>query len=112
MKNLLVISALVIALFGCAANELRPDAQRVRVLTSAPGPECKYLSDVTGGQGNFITGYYTSNANLQAGAINDLKNQAAAIGGNAILILANTAGLYQGTQTSVTSTANVFSCKN
>ena len=112
MKNLFVISVVAFSLCGCAANELHQDSQRVRVLTSAPGSECKYQSDVTGGQGNFITGYYTSNANLQTGAINDLKNQAAAIGGNAILILANTAGLYQGTQTSVTSTANVFACKN
>jgi hypothetical protein len=112
MKNLLTTSALAIILFGCAAKELHPDAQKVRLLTSAPGSECKYVSDVTGGQGNFISGYYTSNANLQAGAINDLKNQAAAMGGNAILILANTTGLYQGTQTSVTTTANVFACKN
>lgn len=97
-------------LLGCAANELRPDAQRVRLLGSAPGPECKYLGDATGGQGNFITGYYTSNSNLQAGSINDLKNKAARMGGNAIHVLANTTGLDQGTQTSVTSTGNVYYC--
>jgi hypothetical protein len=80
------------------------------LLGTTPGAECKYLGDATGGQGNFITGYYTSNANLQAGSINDLKNQAAGMGGNAIHILSNTTGLDQGTQTSVTSTGNVYFC--
>ena len=110
MRFLLAIVA--ITLIGCAANTLRPEAQRVRLLGAIPGPECKYMGDATGGQGNFLTGPYTSNANLQAGAINDLKNQAATMGGNAVYILANTTGLDKGTQTSVTSTGNVYFCKN
>ena len=61
-----------------------------------------------GDQGNFIAGYYTSNTNLQVGAINDLKNNAASIGGNVIFVVANTAGLDKVIQTSITSTANVF----
>ncbi|MFM8339926.1 MAG: DUF4156 domain-containing protein [Fluviibacter sp.] len=108
-----VISALcAIALVGCAANTLRPEAQKVRLLGATPGPECKYMGDATGGQGNFFTGQYTSNANLQTGALNDLKNQAAAMGGNAVYVLANNTGLDKGTQTSVTSTGNVYFCKN
>lgn len=100
-----------IALAGCAANSLRPEAQKVRLLPAAPGPECKYVGDATGGQGNFITGPYTTNSNLQAGAINDLKNQAAAMGGNAVYVLTSSAGLEKGTQTSFTTTGNVFFCK-
>ena len=108
-----VISALcAIALVGCAANTLRPEAQKVRLLGATPGRECKYMGDATGGQGNFITGPYTTNSNLQAGAINDLKNQAAAMGGNAVLVLTSSAGLDKGTQTSFTSTGNVFYCKS
>lgn len=108
-----VISALcAIALVGCAANTLRPEAQKVRLLGATPGPECKYMGDATGGQGNFFTGQYTSNANLQTGALNDLKNQAAAMGGNAVYVLANNTGLDKGTQTSVISTGNVYFCKN
>lgn len=34
------------------------------------------------------------------------------MGGNAVFVLANTAGLDKGTQTSVTSTGNVYLCKN
>ena len=106
-----ILALVAIALCGCAANALRPEAQKVRLLGATPGPECKYIGDATGGQGNFFTGQYTSNANLQAGAINDLKNQAAAMGGNAVFLVANTTGLDKGTQTSVTSTGNVFFCK-
>lgn len=108
----IIVTICVIALVGCAANSLRPEAQRVRLLPSAPGAECKYIGDATGGQGNFITGPYTTNSNLQAGAINDLKNQAAAMGGNAVLVLTSSAGLDKGTQTSFTSTGNVFYCKS
>ena len=107
-----ILALIAITLCGCAANTLRPEAQKVRLLGTTPGSECKYIGDATGGQGNFFTGQYTSNANLQAGAINDLKNQAAAMGGNAVFLLANTTGLDKGTQTSVTSTGNVFFCKN
>ena len=107
-----ILALVAITLCGCAANTLRPEAQKVRLLGTTPGCECKYIGDATGGQGNFFTGQYTSNANLQAGAINDLKNQAAAMGGNAVFLLANTTGLDKGTQTSVTSTGNVFFCKN
>ena len=111
-KNNLAVLIFSVIVAGCAATELRPDAQRVRLLTSPPNSDCKQLGDVTGGQGNFFTGYYTSNSNLQAGAINDLKNQAAAMGGNALLILSNTPGLYGGTQTTLTATGAVFACKN
>lgn len=109
MRLFLAVGAIL--LVGCAANSLRPEAQKVRLLSATPGPECKYIADATGGQGNFITGPYTTNSNLQAGAINDLKNQAAAMGGNAVFVLTSSAGLDGGTQTSFTSTGNVFFCK-
>lgn len=56
MKSPVVGSVINISLFGCAANERHPDAQRVMLLSLAHGSECKYPSDVTGGQGNFISG--------------------------------------------------------
>ena len=108
----LILLTTLITLSGCAATELRPDAQRVNLLASPPNSDCKQLGNVTGGQGNFFTGAYTSNPNLQVGAINDLKNQAAAMGGNALFILSNTPGLSSGTQTTVTTTGIVFACKN
>lgn len=59
---------------GCAAVELESGAQQVRIITTEP-QGCEYLGEVTGSQGNFFTGGYTSNANLETGARNDMKNQ-------------------------------------
>ena len=39
-----------------------------------------------GSQGNWFTGDFTSNENLMIGARNELKNNAAALGGNYVLL--------------------------
>lgn len=116
MKGLgyLIIASLLI---GCAAEQLQPGAERVRVMQSEP-KGCKYLGEVTGNQGNFFTGGWTSNENLETGARNILKNKAYKMGGNAVVLLTNRAGQtgnyseYGGgtRQTNVTLTGTVFKC--
>jgi len=117
-KNVYFIVALLLT--GCSATPLNHNALRVRITNSEPGKECKYLGDVTGSQGNFMTGGFTSNANLETGARNDIKNKAASLGGNVVAILTQRAGetgtVYGGSgsvqQTNVTLTGNVYSCPN
>ena len=117
MKKLTLIT-LAILLAGCSAHNLNPQAQRVRVTNNEPGKECKFLGDITGSQGNFFTGGWTSNSNLETGARNDLKNQAANMGGNVVSIITQRAGqtgsMYDGSgsseQTNVTLTGNVYHC--
>jgi hypothetical protein len=117
MKKSLFALALIL-LAGCSAHSLKSGASHVRVTNNEPGKECKFLGDVTGNQGNLLTGGFTSNANLETGARNDLKNQAAAMGGNVVAILTQRAGqtgsLYDGSgsmaQTNVTLTGNVYRC--
>lgn len=90
----------------------------MRIINSEPGKECTYLGDVIRNQGNFFTGGFTSNSNLEKGARNDLKNQAANMGGNVVSILMQrawqTGSLYDGSgsmeQTNVTLTGNVYRC--
>lgn len=102
---------------GCAAVELESGAQQVRIMTTEP-QGCEYLGEVTGSQGNFFTGGYTSNANLETGARNDMKNQAHKIGANTVQMLTNRAGqtgaLGQGSgsmqQTNVTYTGIAYKC--
>ena len=107
---------LAASVVGCAATVLSPGAESVRVSNSEPGEECKYLGDVTGSQGNFFTGPYTSNENLETGARNELKNKAFAMGGNLVVILTQRAGQTGsgpyggGQQTNVTITGNVYHC--
>ncbi len=116
MKITIVFLAAVMA--GCAAAPLIPGSERVRITNSEPGKECKFLGDVTGIQGNFFSGPWTSNENLETGARNDLKNKAAALGGPVVAILTQRAGQtgssgqYGGSieQTNVAIGGNVYSC--
>ena len=104
-------------LTGCAAMELESGAQQVRIVTNEP-QGCQYLGEVTGNQGNLLTGGFTSNANLETGARNDMKNQAYKMGANTVQLLTNRAGqtgsFGQGSgameQTNVTYTGIAYKC--
>jgi hypothetical protein len=76
---------------GCAAVPLNPEAHQIRITTNEPAG-CKYLGEVTGNQGNFFTGGFTSNANLETGARNEMKNEAGKLGANVVQMLTNRAG--------------------
>lgn len=78
-KKLVFLSALMLT--ACSANSLQHGAEGVRVTHNEPDTSCTYLGDVTGSQGNFFTGGWTSNSNLETGARNDLKNKAWKMGG-------------------------------
>ena len=103
---------------GCAATPLKPGAELVRVTHVEPTSGCKWLGDVTGSQGDSFTGQYTTNANLETGARNDLKNKAAALGGNLVVLITERVGrnfdlgLDSETvhRTDVTLTGSVYRC--
>jgi hypothetical protein len=91
-------------LVGCASVELESGAQQVKIVTNEP-QGCEYLGEVTGSQGDFFTGAFTSNANLETGA-------------NTVQMLTNRAGqtgsMGQGSgsmeQTNVTYTGVAYKC--
>lgn len=81
--SILVVVSLVLS--GCAAISATSSGERVEVVTEAPSKyACKFLGDVYGSQGNWITGDFTSNKNLAMGSRNDLKNETAELGGNVV----------------------------
>lgn len=116
MKRL-VMTAATLLLAGCSAQQLKPGADKIRVFQTEP-KGCKYLGEATGNQGNFLSGGWTSNENLETGARNTLKNKAMEMGGNAVAILTNRAGntgsfgQYGGgmSQTNVTLAGTVYNC--
>lgn len=116
MKKI-ILGAMLLSLMGCAAAQLTPGAEKVRFMQSEP-KGCKYVGEATGNQGNFFTGGWTSNENLETGARNTLKNKAKEMGGNVVVILTNRAGQtgsygqYGGgsQQTNVALTGTVFNC--
>lgn len=112
-----VVSISIIAstlLSACAAVAPNPGAEKVRITNQEPDKTCKFLGDVQGGQGGYWTGGYTTNENLERGALNDLKNKAAALGGNTIEILTNRATdagyLFSSYKQEVTLVGNVYAC--
>jgi hypothetical protein len=118
--SLILASALVLA--GCASIELDQRASKV-IASPNPAPKgCKYVGQVNGNQGNFFTGQYTSNRNLEIGAMNDMKNQAAKLGANYVQMIVNRAGntgsmsMNDGNgaggmaQTNVTNMGNAYAC--
>lgn len=120
LKKSLTLVA-VIALTACQAVPLNKEAELVRVTLKDPSEHCQYLGEVTGNQGDAISGLFTSNEDLETGARNKLKNLALAKGGNTIYLLTNRAGVtgnydtdYGGgsTQTNVTLTGGVYFCSN
>lgn len=126
MKKLLYVSALTLLIGGCASIPADPQAARVIASPNAAPKGCKYVGQVVGNQGNFFTGGFTSNRNLEEGAMNDLRNKAARLGANYIQLVTNRAGVTGSTsgafgnnggfvsggseQTNVTNLGNAYIC--
>lgn len=122
MKKLSVILASALLVTSCASIELSPQANKV-IASPNPAPKgCKYLGQVSGNQGNFFTGGFTSNRNLEVGAMNDMKNEASKMGANYVQLIVNRAGVTgsmsmqngngggSSEQTNVTNMGNAYSC--
>jgi len=107
---------------NCSSLSLNPGAEKVQLSHSKADKTCQFLGTVFANQGNAFTGGFTSNANLQEGAFNDLRNKGYAMGGNYIQIIANQAGVTgsgggdlsgfgsRSQQTNYTVTGSVFKC--
>jgi hypothetical protein len=81
------ILSVIALLSGCAANSVHSDAKNVEIVSEVPdSSKCKFLGEVSGTQGNWFTGDYTSNENLVVGARNELRNKTQALGGNIVYI--------------------------
>ncbi len=114
-NSALYIGAALATVNACAPiPTASPGASMVRVTQKEPGKSCTFLGDITGSQGDFLLGAITSNADLETGARNDLKNKAAAMGGNLVYLLTQRAGQTGSkdslSQTNVTLSGNVYRC--
>lgn len=119
MKKILIsVICCMSVLVGCSSIEVDPAANNVIVSPNAPSKKCQYIGQFTGNQGNMFTGGWTSNKNLEQGAMNDLRNQAAKAGANYVQLITSRAGDtgagglntsgYQ--QTNVTNLGNAYKC--
>lgn len=114
-KTSLIAVLAAVFVSGCSSIPLEPHATKVVVSTNKPPKGCKYIGQVVGNQGNFFTGEWTSNRNLEAGAMNDMKNQTIKLGGNYVQLVttrAGSTGSHGGAmqQTNVTNVGNAYVC--
>lgn len=83
IKILLGASALLL-LAGCTTtNDLTQAGSQVRFSEDKPGNECQFVGQVEGVQSNWLTGVNGESSSMR-GAVNDMRNKAAAMGGNVI----------------------------
>ena len=103
----------VLALSGCSANQVIPEANTVEIVNEKPDKNtCKFLGEVVGSQGNWVTGDFTSNENLVIGARNELRNQAYKLGGNVVYVqdMKNTNAWGSLGTTNTTAIGKVYKC--
>jgi hypothetical protein len=82
-----LVLALTAAMAGCAATPLQvPQAATILVTRNAPPPECDFLKEVRGSQGNFWTAEFTSDEDLVVGARNKMRDAAYQLGANYVQI--------------------------
>ena len=87
--NYINVTILSVILAGCSAIPLDPEAHKIIVSPNKVPAGCKYLGQVVGNQGNFFSGGYTSNKNLEEGAMHDIKNKASKLGANYVQLITN-----------------------
>jgi hypothetical protein len=61
MKKLTILTIAAFSMAGCSAIPVNPQAASILVTPNPPAKNCKYLGQVSGNQGNFFTGGWTSN---------------------------------------------------
>ncbi|CAA0104480.1 Uncharacterised protein [BD1-7 clade bacterium] len=77
----------VLLLGGCAAKQVESGAERVELTNEMQeNRQCTFVTELTGSQGNMVTGDFTSDENLVMGARNDLRNKAYHEGANLVVI--------------------------
>lgn len=115
VKYLAGIVGAALLMAGCSSsNELSSAGQSVRFVEDKPGAECQLIGTATGKQSNWLSGQHGEEGGSMRGAATDLRNQAAAMGGNVIYGVSSPS---QGMLSSFVPTASemigqVYKCPN
>ncbi len=103
--------AVAIVLSGCAATPATQQGSAVEIVTQKP-IGCRLVGEAIGSQGNVFSGDFTTDQNLLVGARNDLRNKAAALGGNVVQVQDTLNSTHPNSRGAVKSTVvgSVFAC--
>ncbi|PIK15642.1 DUF4156 domain-containing protein [Halobacteriovorax sp. JY17] len=101
-------------LCSCAANVVHNEAINVEIVYAKPDMnKCVFLKEVSGSQGNWVTGDFTSNEDLLVGARNTLKNNTYSLGGNVVHVheVTNASAWKAAGNTATAITGSAYSCE-
>lgn len=85
-RMFLLLAPALCLLAACAVKPLIPGGATILLSKEPAPPECVFLGEVQGAQGNFWTAEFTSDAKLIAGARNELRNSAFELRANYVKI--------------------------
>ncbi len=111
-KKMYVTAVAAIALAGCQSNQLTPAAQKVMLAPNSPPSACRFIRSISSDkQVNFLSHGFSTNSKAEQAAMNDLKNQAASLGGNYVQMSANRSSINDDQQQiQVAYTGKVYQC--
>jgi hypothetical protein len=95
---------------GCSTEDLTDAGAKVVASRNAPAVACTQLGFVVGHGGGTFGGGFISNDDLIEYAMNDLRNQAADLGGNYVQYDTPTMGDGDGTTTTATVSGTAYRC--
>ena len=113
--NLTIATMAILGLTGCVAKEISAQARSVEIVNDKPDmKKCKFLGEIVGSQGNFLTGDFTSNKDLIIGARNELRNKAHKLGANIVYIqdMKNASAYGSLGTTNTTAIGKAYKCKD
>ena len=84
--NPLYLALPLMILAGCAAKPNNSGTEHILLTSHKADESCKFLGEVRGTQGNLLTATFTSDEHLIQGARNELRNLAATMGANYVVI--------------------------
>lgn len=91
-----------------STHQIQQDANQVRLYEEySVIEECRFIQEIIGTEGHWYNHLFISNKTLIQAAINDLKNQAWALGADTVLLNSNL--LFT---SSVTLVGQAYSCSN
>ncbi len=111
-KKIIFSAAVVAGLTGCQSDRLSTEAQKVVLAPNPPSANCQFMQSIaTDKQASFLNRGFSTNSQQEQAAMNDLKNQAANLGGNYVQMTATRSGVSDDQQQiQVSYTAKVYKC--
>ena len=109
----IIMITLIMIISGCSAIKVIPEAKSVEIINEpVDRKKCKFLGEIIGSQGNWVTGDFTSNESLVKGARNELRNEAYKLGANIVYIqdMKNTNAYGSSGTTNTTAVGKAYKC--